>query len=297
MVFERPLGMIMLAGILLSAPACSQDTETAKTDPDAYADAVCPEGMAALEDENGPAAITAINACLSERQHEWHEEAQLRLQLGSAYLAEDRAQDALISFNQVLAIMTDNGVDPNNPFVLRNRAIAYMELERYDDALDDLQVTLSMEPNEPFNHVLLGWIYIETDRPEEAVAAFDRAVRMNPDDPNNLSARSSAFVEMEMFDLAIQDAQEAVSIAPEDAGTLNALCWALVEAGRASEALDICDQAVAADPESGNIIHSKAAALEQVGRLEEAAELYAEAYEREPDSDRIEEDYERSREF
>ncbi|PWE18640.1 hypothetical protein DDZ18_03310 [Marinicauda salina] len=255
--------------------------------------AVCPAGYDALEAEDPAGAIEAFRDCLAAREYEWTVEAELRARLGAAHLALGEADAALLAYNQILGLVENNGGDENNPLVRRNRAVAFLQLERYEDALDDLEIAARRTPEDPFVRTLLGSALLDLERHAEAAEAFDAAVRLAPDVATGWIGRSAAFIELGLTDRAVEDGREAVAIAPENPGALNALCWALVQAERASEGLDICRAAVEADPESGAIVHSLAAALEQTGETGEARDLYARAHELAPDDPEITEDYER----
>lgn len=260
---------------------------------DAQREQLCPEGYEALQAAEPDAAIGAFEACLSEQLYDWPVEAELRARLGAAQLATGDADGALLSYNQVFALVDGNGGNVDNPLMRRNRAAAYLQLDRHEEALEDIERALMAAPQDSFAQLLAGSAYLDLDRPEEAVAAFDTALRTDPGYVSAWIGRSAAFVEMGFNDQAVSDGREAVSIDPDDAGALNALCWALVKAGRAADGLSICDQAVEADPDSGPIVHSRAAALEQLGRHDEAAELYARAHELAPEDPEITADYER----
>lgn len=254
---------------------------------------LCPEGYAALSDNEAEAAIPAFQACLAEKFYDWPQEAELRTRLGAAYLASGRSEEALIAYNQIFALVEANDGDVDNPLIRRNRAAAYLQLDRPEDALPDLEIALARIPEDGFTAVLAGSAYLDLDRAAEAVAAFDAAVRAEPAYASAWIGRSAAFVELGMSTLAIEDAREAVSLQPDDPGALNALCWALVRAERAADGLTICRAASDAAPEEGSITHSLAAALEQVGEVEEAHALYARAHEQAPDDPEITQDYER----
>lgn len=254
---------------------------------------VCPDGYQALRDGEPETAAGAFEACLSQRLYDWPVEAELRARLGAAQLAAGDAEAALLTYNQVFALVDGNGGNVDNPTMRRNRAAIYLQLDRHEEALADIDRALGAAPDDSFARLLAGSAYLDLDRHEEAVAAFDTALRADPDYVSAWIGRSAAFIELGLMDQAVSDGREAVAIAPDDAGALNALCWALVKAGRAADGLSICDAAVEADPESGAIVHSRAAALEQLGRHEEAAELYARAHELAPDDPEITADYER----
>jgi tetratricopeptide (TPR) repeat protein len=279
--FLRFLGLAVLAAAACAAPAKAQRG------------GVCPDGYAALRAGEPDDAAAAFQACLSEQLYDWPVEAELRARLGAAQLAAGEAEEALLSYNQVFALVDGNGGDVDNPLMRRNRAAAYLQLDRPGEALADIERAVMLAPDDAFARLLAGSAYLELDRPEEAVAAFDAALRTDPGYVSAWIGRSAAFVELGLNGQAVSDGREAVSIAPDDAGALNALCWALVKAGRAADGLTICDAAVEADPESGPIVHSRAAALEQLGRHEEAAELYARAHELAPDDPEITADYKR----
>lgn len=276
-----PLALLAVLA-LIAAPTAAQSPQ-----------AVCPDGYAALASDDPDAAIPAFEACLADQFYDWPVEAELRTRLGAAHLALGQGEAALIVYNQVFALVQTNRGDADHPLLRRNRAAAFLQLNRFDDALADLEIALRRRPEDGFTNLLAGSTYLELDRGAEAVAAFDAAVRAEPDYAAAWIGRSAAFIELDMSEAAIADAQEAVSLEPEDAGALNALCWALVQAGRAADGLEICEAAVAADPESGAITHSLAAALEQIGRIEEARTLYARAFDLAPDDKEVAADYNR----
>ncbi|MFP4518912.1 MAG: tetratricopeptide repeat protein [Oceanicaulis sp.] len=280
-LFARFLFPALAGAAMLCAPATAQRGE------------ICTDGYAALAAGEADTAVDAFEACLSQQLYDWPVEAELRARLGAAQLAAGDADGALLSYNQVFALVDGNGGDVDNPLMRRNRAAAYLQLDRHEEALEDIDRALMAAPDDAFAQLLAGSAYLDLERPEEAVAAFDTALRADPGYVSAWIGRSAAFVELGRGQQAVADGREAVSIAPDDAGALNALCWALVKAGRAADGLTICDAAVEADPDSGPIVHSRAAALEQLGRHEEAAALYAEAYELAPDDPEIRADYER----
>ncbi|MFW6412833.1 MAG: tetratricopeptide repeat protein [Oceanicaulis sp.] len=254
---------------------------------------LCPDGYAALEAQSPDTAVPAFEACLAEQLYDWPVEAELRARLGAAQLASGDSEAALLTYNQVFALVDGNGGDADHPLIRRNRAMAYLNLDRPAEALEDLERALIAAPGDSFSQLLAGSAHLELDQPELAVAAFDAALRNDPDYLSARIGRSAAFVELGLAEEAVADGREAVSIAPEDASALNALCWALVKAGRAADGLSICDAAVEADPESGPIVHSRAAALEQLGRHDEAADLYSRAHDLAPDDPEIAADHRR----
>lgn len=282
------LRLLAACVLLLSAGSAPVMAQNART-------ALCPEGYAAMIDGDAERAISELRACLSARLHPWEAEAELRVRLGAAQLALGDAQSALLTYNQILALIADNEGNPDVPIVRRNRGVALLQLDRPEEALSDLLIAERGMPRDDFVQILLGGVYMELGRGTEAIAAYDNAVRLAPDSPGGWIGRSAAFIELDLMDRAVADGREAVSIAPEDGSALNALCWALVRAERAAEGMDICHAAAQAEPEVGEIVHSLAAALEQTGETEEARRLFARAYELSPDNQTLADDYARTR--
>lgn len=281
-----PRVLLLLAALSLSGPAVAQAPQGG---------AVCPDATEAMAAGNAEDAVAALRACLSARLHPWQTETELRVRLGASQLALGDAEAALLTYNQVIALLRDNGASTDIPIVRRNRAVALLQLDRTQEALEDLLIAERGMPGDDFVHILLGGAYMELDRGTEAIAAYDTAIRLAPGSPSGWIGRSAAFIELELMDRAVEDGREAVAIAPDDGSALNALCWALVRAQRASEGLDICYAAVEAEPESGEIVHSLAAALEQVGEDEDAFPLFARAFELSPGNTTVADDYARVR--
>ncbi|MGY6628805.1 MAG: tetratricopeptide repeat protein [Oceanicaulis sp.] len=241
-------------------------------------------------------AVTAYQACLASNPHDWEVEAELRMGLAAALMAQDQFEPAIADYGRILAILETHAGDSSHPVVRRNRALALLRTGQPEAALDDLEIALARNPRDMLAWMIAGSARLETGEAEAAVSSFDTALALTPEDIGALSGRSAAFAELGRHDAALSDALEAVSIAPEDASALNALCWALVKAGRAADALPTCDAALEVRPDSGAITHSRAAALEQLGRLDEARDLYARAHELDPMSREIAADYDRTRE-
>lgn len=281
---------VFVLALAMCAPACAQkDADVADAgDP-------CAAGEAALRADDTETAIASFEACLESTTLDPEREAVVHSQLGATYLFDSRFEDALREFDLAYAIAETQGTTLNSPYVRRNRGMARVGVGRNEDGLADLRAAAEELPDDMLTALYLGRAYMELERWAEAVAAFDTVTRLEPNWPSGWINRSGAFLELGMHDRAIDDARRAVEAAPDSGFALNALCWALVEDGQAQTALPTCRQAVEAEPESGAIVHSLASALEDTGQIEEARPLFAQAHELAPDSDQIREDFERTR--
>jgi tetratricopeptide (TPR) repeat protein len=66
---------------------------------------------------------------------------------------------------------------PDNFFPWYGRALAYMNLGRFDEALDDINVAIKIHPNLAYGYEVRGQIYEKTGDLEDAVADLDFAVQ------------------------------------------------------------------------------------------------------------------------
>ncbi|MFA6583733.1 MAG: tetratricopeptide repeat protein [Elusimicrobiaceae bacterium] len=61
------------------------------------------------------------------------------------------------------------------------RAMTYIEMKRYDDALVDLLYTVKHHSEYPVTYLYLGNVYYELNKDEEALKAYDSALKLMPD--------------------------------------------------------------------------------------------------------------------
>ncbi len=97
--------------------------------------------------------------------------------LGVCDLNEGRAGPALNHFDRALEL------EPNPDDVGRVRffrGYCLKELERWDEAVGDLERSIELETPEPAHHNLLGFCLFKLGRHAEAVECFERAVHLDP---------------------------------------------------------------------------------------------------------------------
>ena len=94
-------------------------------------------------------------------------------------------------------------------------AASYIELKRYDDALSVLQQTLEAKPDHASAHAYRGLAYMHLERFEEARDEFIRALRIKPrlkplDDWKNLLG--DAYYALGQWNEALEQFKEAAKI-------------------------------------------------------------------------------------
>ncbi len=102
-------------------------------------------------------------------------QARLYGNLGGAYLAVGRVDDAAASLRQGLTI------DPKNQDLLVGMAIAALQAGEPEEAEALTRRALAVAPRMPHAWNLLGGVLLAREDPAGALAAFEEAVRVDPD--------------------------------------------------------------------------------------------------------------------
>ncbi len=111
-----------------------------------------------LEQSGGPSAAIAFN-------------------LGVCDVNDDQAERALEHFDRALEL---GPAEDDLGRVRFFRGFCLKELERFDEAAEDLRQSIELEEPELAHHNLLGFCLFKLGRHAEAVASFERAVAVDP---------------------------------------------------------------------------------------------------------------------
>lgn len=100
--------------------------------------------------------------------------AWYRCQLGRAFWALGRVQEALEHFEKACELM------PHEPYYRLELAEAYLALNRYDEAIEQLEQTVLWAPYDDYYHIRLAAAYLQAGRLEDAISAMEKAVKLSP---------------------------------------------------------------------------------------------------------------------
>src|SRR5438132_11807975 len=110
----------------------------------------------------------------------------------------------------------------------RFRGLAYKNLGRRDEALNDFLEVIRIQPQLDLGYYDAGVIYNLTNRYQEAVDAMTRAIDLRQDDRGlgrRRGERGNAYFHLGQFKRAQDDFVAAVRLAPHDADALNNAAW------------------------------------------------------------------------
>ena len=106
-------------------------------------------------------------------------------------------------------------LDPKITSAWFNRANAYKFLERYEEAISDYSVAISLSPE--YAGALRGRAncFAAMHKKDSAIKDFSEALRINPDDSLSLNSRGELYYEQKKYDEAIADFTAALRVAPQ----------------------------------------------------------------------------------
>jgi tetratricopeptide (TPR) repeat protein len=208
---------------------------------------------------------------------------------------------------------------PNDPSAHLQLGSAYLEQDRIDDAFDELVLAVLLEPGNAEAHAAIGRIHLDAGRHGEAVAALRHALGLNPDDHAARYALATALRqagdvagaarELDVFeraqrqslterrrDIAVNVLKEEANLRTAEGGHDRAaalwrqvverepgrpanhtgLAAALVASGRIDAAIEQYEIAATLGAEPG-VYHQLAALYAAVGRLDDSARASARA--------------------
>lgn len=145
---------------------------------------------------------------------------------------------------------------PRDPLIRSNRALALVQLQRWDEAEREFLEALRWSPNRADWWSNVGVCRERQAKPAEAVDAYERALGLVEDHPtatNNLAWLLAVAPDPNLRDgeRAVRLAQAAVAQGVTTA-TLDTLAAALAESGRFAEAVSVLERAAAGlGPEAG----------------------------------------------
>lgn len=116
-------------------------------------------------------SLLQFKEALAQKDMDTTQRAKTYYNIGTTQLAFNRANMALASFQQALAL------DPKNVDFLINRSEAYRQIGRYQEALEDAQAALKVDGNNNIvAHYQSGLLYADRGNNKQALESFKKAV-------------------------------------------------------------------------------------------------------------------------
>jgi protein O-mannosyl-transferase len=193
----------------------------------------------------------------------------------------DHWRNSATLFERALAVTERNHVAETN------LAMALLEQDRVDEALEHARAAIGIRPRDPKVHVNLGAALVRKGEADDARAAYDRALAIDP--ANSMAHFDLALLlsEQGRWEESLQQYGEVLRIDPNYAKAHSGLGWVLARLGRTEEATSSFRAAIAIDPRLAPAWNGLALVLEKRGRHDEALEVWREALRVDPDDFRL----------
>ncbi len=206
--------------------------------------------------------------------------ADARMNYGVILLALERHEEALASFDQVLALRGGDAV------LHYNRGNVLKSLDRNEEALASFDRALALAPDLAAAHHNRGSTLANLERLEEALASFDRALALKPELPDRIQAlnnRGKMLARLRCFDEALASYDAVLALAPDHVDAHTRRGVALAELGRYDEAQAAYAAALRLDPDYLDAFLNRGNAYASLNQYGAALADYAVVTTRQPD--------------
>lgn len=231
--------------------------------------------------------------------------AKDELALAGGYYADKRYQEALLTYDKILAAdsrsagaLLGRGVvlyklgrydesiaaltrllslDKTNAAAYYNRGLAKARLEKYREAAADFEITVAIRPDFAQAENNLGLVYFSMHDTETAMIHFDRAASLMPESPfEPLFNKAAVLQARKEYEKALPIYDYLIAMRPTDANALNNRGSIRLLRGEDAEAAADFTRALAV-AEDKDVYFNRAIALSRQGKTGEAVADYARA--------------------
>ncbi len=156
-----------------------------------------------------------------------------------------------------------------------NRAEAYWQLNRYDEALADYTRAIELEPSLSSAYWGRGDVKKAQGLLDAAMPDFDKAIQLDVNNEKIYNSRGNLKVQMKRYALAIVDFDKAISIDPRYANAYNNRGNARHYLGYYQTALADYNKAIELNTDFARAYLNKGQTLVKLGRYQDALDAFA----------------------
>lgn len=198
------------------------------------------------------------------------------LNLGLTLRAQDRLDDALATFDRLIA------QEPTNASARLNRGLVLQEQKKYDEARQAFREAIEVRPNYAAAYYNVARLESRQGNRDASIQAYQKALEARPNYMKAALNLGSALASAGRDDEALGVYRKVTEIAPSYAPAYFNLGLALRRLGRDDEAITAYERAVELDPEYVAAYQNLGSLYAQSKRYEDAAKLFQEALDRQP---------------
>jgi serine/threonine protein kinase/tetratricopeptide (TPR) repeat protein len=170
-------------------------------------------------------------------------------------------EEALQAYDQAAEIR------PKYYLVWHNRGSVLMDgLQQSEAAIESYQTALELNPEFDPAWRDQAQAYLQLEKYTDALNALDQAIKLNPNDSQSWTNRGIALTQLQRDSEAIAAYQKAIDLNPKDPLAWANLAWAYEEIRRYGDAIKAYDQAIQIKPDFTSAIESRQTLIQQFGR-------------------------------
>ncbi|MFZ4478458.1 MAG: tetratricopeptide repeat protein [Rhodoferax sp.] len=177
------------------------------------------------------------------------------------------------------ALQKASQLSPSDVSSHSNLGHAFQALNRFEEAVASFGRALGLQPDSGELHFNLANCLQRVGRAEQAAASFHRALSIKPDYVEALYNLGNVLRELMRYDESVAIFRRTLAIKPDFVQARNGLGNSLRDLGQLGNAAACYRQALIIRPHDAGINHNLGAALESLGLLVEARECFERAYE------------------
>ena len=238
-------------------------------------------GLAYRETGDLDRAREALSAGRGERPPVWPDPRRQPLpKYARGYAAEKRRGDAFIEAKRWKDAATTleplRELNPTDPDLLTNLALAYRNLGRVDDSIRLLEFGLEHNPDHVHLHVNLSVAYEQRGDFEQALQHLDRAIELNPKLGFVYQRKGVILLfRLRRIEESVAAFEQAVAYESRDRSAHVYLGIALAEAKRWDEAAERLERALSLDPTNRDAMAALAITRVELGEFDRAEAILA----------------------
>lgn len=171
----RPsLRTLLTCSLVALLASCTPPTDPAKPASKADNAPVSERGLAAAEKLRREGNTGEALAMLKKLNEETPDDARVLSQLGYAQIEAEQPEDAVITFDRLIAL------DPKNPLAYNGKGVAFDHTGNHLAAQDLYQFAAKLAPDMPSIRNNLAMSFILNGQTEQAIALLEKLSRENP---------------------------------------------------------------------------------------------------------------------
>ncbi len=153
-----------------------------------------------------------------------------------------------VAAEDVVGTETEIARAPGDAALHDDAAMLYLELRRYDEAIDHFRTALRLKPGSAIGHYNLATALTLAGRLDQAAGEYQSAIAIDPAYPKAHNNLGNVWLAQQKYDAAIREFEEAARLQPQSAAALANLAAAYAAAGLLSRAAATADAALKLNP-------------------------------------------------